>query len=188
MNPIGSIVKVPIPIDDAFYEDQNAPTAYSITDRKAILVVGFGEKKKNHALLRQISPCFPEIDFWLVGKSEAREQFPENVHQFGFVLQAQLVRMFRQADVLGFLSFEEGYGLPIYEALVSGTPVLTWKTAPFTEIHSPLLYHPISPDLQSYIQSLKHILLAPKPSTRTPFQLIRWSEYWSTIELELLRA
>jgi glycosyltransferase involved in cell wall biosynthesis len=181
------ILKLPIPVEEAFHQPGNAAMEYSNGFRKSVLIVGFGEKKKNHHLLRIIAPRLPDCAFLLVGKRIVPEKFPANVRLMGFLPQADLVQLYRQAGALAFLSREEGYGLPIYEALVSGTPVVCWKVAPFTETESPLLHHPDTSELEDYILKLEQVLSRPKPLPADPFQLIHWPEYWSKIESELLR-
>ena len=47
------------------------------------------------------------------------------VHIIGYVPEADLATAFSAADGLLFASFDEGFGLPILEAMAAGTPVMT---------------------------------------------------------------
>ena len=49
----------------------------------------------------------------------------DKVHVIGYVPEAELPVAFSAADGLLFASFDEGFGLPILEAMAAGTPVLT---------------------------------------------------------------
>jgi glycosyltransferase involved in cell wall biosynthesis len=49
----------------------------------------------------------------------------DQVHIIGYVPEQDLATAFSAADGLLFASFDEGFGLPILEAMASGTPVLT---------------------------------------------------------------
>jgi glycosyltransferase involved in cell wall biosynthesis len=46
----------------------------------------------------------------------------------------EVVREYRDSDLLVFASTYEGFGLPIVEAQVIGLPVITSKMAPMTEV------------------------------------------------------
>jgi glycosyltransferase involved in cell wall biosynthesis len=182
-----SILKLQIPVEESFYRAENEKVDTLSETGNSVLIVGYGEKKKNQHLLRHIAPLFPRCTFFLVGKRVAPEEYPENVVQMGFIPQEDLVRLYRQVDLLAFFSMEEGYGLPIYEALVSGTPVLCWREAPFTEVESPLMHFPAGSNLDDYTLKLGQILSQPKLRVAEAFKMIRWPEYWSKLESELLR-
>ena len=49
----------------------------------------------------------------------------DRVRYLGHVPDADLPAIYRRADLLAYLSEDEGFGLPIIEAMRSGTPVLT---------------------------------------------------------------
>jgi glycosyltransferase involved in cell wall biosynthesis len=48
----------------------------------------------------------------------------------------QIVRLYRAADVLAFPSVEEGWGVPVLEAMASGIPVLSSRIGPIMEFAS----------------------------------------------------
>lgn len=50
---------------------------------------------------------------------------PERVRHLGHVPDADLPVLYRRAELVAYLSEAEGFGLPVVEAMCSGTPVLT---------------------------------------------------------------
>jgi alpha-1,3-rhamnosyl/mannosyltransferase len=59
---------------------------------------------------------------------------PEGVSLLGYVDKAELRRQYAGASAFLYPSVYEGFGLPIIEAMASGTPVLTSRTASAPEI------------------------------------------------------
>lgn len=182
----GQILKLAIPVEEGFFRMRGKGNGETKPERAPILIVGYGEKKKGHDLLRIIAPRFPEKTFILVGKRIRKERFPDNIQILGFVPQEELIGLYRKAAVLLFLSEQEGYGLPIFEALVSGTPALCWAVPPFTETIWPLLIHPEKRDLDSLIQALEDVISRPIKRPSKLFAMIRWTEYWSLLEGKIL--
>lgn len=181
--PRGRVRQMAIPVDEAFYRFADCIRPDLVGD--CILTVGYGERKKNHRLLESIAPHFPDRSFLLAGKRVGNEEFPPNVRVLGFLPQDDLVLLYRRSRVLLFLSREEGYGLPVLEALVSGIPVLCWETEPFTELESPLLYHPARQDVASMVAKLEQLLEMPKPAPAPMPPIPRWPGYWADLEREL---
>lgn len=113
-----------------------------------VLVVGRLNVRKNLALaltaaLRsaRVSPAFPVV---VVGErsglatqlpAELREAVAQGSLRFaGFVGDAQLAWLYRQATLFVFLSLDEGFGLPCLEALHFGAPILASDIPVFREI------------------------------------------------------
>jgi glycosyltransferase involved in cell wall biosynthesis len=183
--PCGRVVKLSLPVDEKFYGTNKYENRVQKFEHDQVLIVGFGEIKKNHHLLEEIAPRFPDRIFYLVGRRQKVEHFPSNVIVLGFLPQEELVELYRCSKVLLFLSFQEGYGLPIFEALVSNTNALTWSVPPFTETRSSLLHHPESNSLNSLIKKLDFLLECRKEQPLTRFTILRWKEYWDLLEQEL---
>ncbi|MEA3337658.1 MAG: glycosyltransferase family 1 protein [Chloroflexota bacterium] len=70
---------------------------------------------------RQVQAKHPELDLARIRRKEQ-------------VSQESLARLYRQADVLLFPSTCEGFGLPVLEAMASGTPVITSKLSSLPEV------------------------------------------------------
>ena len=60
-------------------------------------------------------------------------EFKANVRALGIVEQVHLERLFQQADYVLLPSTEEGFGLPLTEAVARGVPVLCSDIPPFRE-------------------------------------------------------
>jgi alpha-1,3-rhamnosyl/mannosyltransferase len=68
----------------------------------------------------------PELTLALVGASgwEQRPLEAEGVRLLGFVPDAELARLYRGAAAFAYPSRFEGFGIPVVEALASGTPAV----------------------------------------------------------------
>ena len=66
----------------------------------------------------------------------------------GFVADDELAELYRGADALLFPSRYEGFGLPVLEAMASGTPVLAARTGALPEVvgNAGVLVDPDDPD------------------------------------------
>jgi glycosyltransferase involved in cell wall biosynthesis len=62
------------------------------------------------------------------------ESLGERVKLLGFVDDAQLARLYQSASVFLFPSLEEGFGIPLLEAMAAGVPVVTSKVSSMPEV------------------------------------------------------
>jgi glycosyltransferase involved in cell wall biosynthesis len=95
-------------------------------DAYVALFVGRFVEKKGLAVLREVAAARPDMTFWFVGwgpLDPAAWRLP-NVRAFGALEQAQIVPLYRAADVLALPSVGEGFPLVVQEALGCGTPAL----------------------------------------------------------------
>lgn len=79
--------------------------------------------------------------FW---KRIKREYHLPGIIYTGFISEEQLIALYKKAAVFVLPSFEEGFGLPILEAMASGCPVVTSNTASLPEIsgNAALFFNP----------------------------------------------
>jgi glycosyltransferase involved in cell wall biosynthesis len=102
-------------------------------DRRIVLCVGSGAAYKNHALLRRVAAALPpeylllKVGFPLAGS-------PAQVRNEGVVSPDLYAFYFDAADAYLHLSFREGFGIPLLEALASGTPVVALANPPAPEV------------------------------------------------------
>ena len=90
-----------------------------------------------------------EIEFGLEGK----------VHYFGFIPEEKLPSVYRGAHALAFVSFYEGFGLPILEAMACGIPVLTSSISSMPEIAGGAAYLVDPNSVQSIANGLEAVSL-----------------------------
>ncbi len=116
--------------------------------RPYILFLGTLEPRKN--LMRLVSACErlwrekrSRPDLLLAGgpgwrsapllERIARSPFRDKIHRVGYVDPADAPRLYRAAEVFCYPSLEEGFGLPVLEAMACGTPTVVSTTPALTE-------------------------------------------------------
>ena len=62
------------------------------------------------------------------------ESLGDRVKLLGFIDDAQLARLYQAASVFLFPSFEEGFGIPVLEAMSHGVPVVTSNVSSMPEV------------------------------------------------------
>jgi glycosyltransferase involved in cell wall biosynthesis len=115
-----------------------------------ILCVGSLQPHKNlPRLIRaflQVRDGFPDLELWIVGRPQPRFaaqseladllQSP-SVKLLGYLSEADLASAYRQARVFCYPSLEEGFGLPLLEAMHAGALVVTSNVSCLPEIAGP---------------------------------------------------
>jgi glycosyltransferase involved in cell wall biosynthesis len=112
-----------------------------------VLCVGSLQPHKNLARIirafQQVRPNHPALELRIVGRPQ--QQFtadPElpallespGVKILGYLSDAELAAAYRDAVVFCYPSIEEGFGLPMLEAMTLGAPVITSTTSCLPEI------------------------------------------------------
>lgn len=118
---------------DAVRKKHSLPANY-------LLSVGTLEPRKNvegllkaylrlpDALRKQYPLVLVGVKGWLTGALEqqlAPLVAAGEVRQLGYVDQPDMAVLYQQASALAYVSFYEGYGMPVAEAMAAGTAVLT---------------------------------------------------------------
>ncbi|GGF14100.1 glycosyltransferase family 4 protein [Subtercola lobariae] len=121
----------------------------NLGDEPLVLVVGTHEPRKNHLAVLQAARSLwrSGLSFRLafLGSSawgsDAFDQFAAVLHEQGYpivvlrtVTDSLLAASYRLASVSVFVSFHEGFGLPVVESLRSGTPVIASNFGSMKEI------------------------------------------------------
>src|SRR5439155_25151580 len=127
--PEDRVVVTPLGVDSSFAPGE-APDSY-------LLVVGSIEPRKNplaaavaaRELGRPLVVAGPVRDDGL-----ARELRARGADLRGYVSKEELARLYRGAACLLFPSRYEGFGLPLVEAMASGTPVVAAPDAALREV------------------------------------------------------
>jgi glycosyltransferase involved in cell wall biosynthesis len=134
-----------------------------------LIFVGTLEKRKNVLGLIEI---FENIktnhDLVLVGGRGFEYQEIEKALEFstkkskikklGFVDDQYLPALYRAADAMVFPSFEEGYGIPIIEAMACGIPVVSSNTTSMPEVGHGYTYLFSPRDIRQGVEVLEGVL------------------------------
>jgi len=116
-----------------------------------VLCVGALPRHKN--LVRMIEAFllvrgeFPDLELRLAGRAHPRQGSEDDrlstllsspgVRKLGYLSEADLAAAYAGAEVFCYPSLEEGFGLPVLEAMAAGTPVLTSDRSCLPEIAGP---------------------------------------------------
>lgn len=147
----GRLRVVPGGVSDAFFEAPGPGLLDSLDlppeGIPLILSAGAISPRKNvHGLLRAMVRLAPEIPHHLVlvggpgwdgSPIEAALDDPllhGRVHLLGYVSDAQLRALYRRAELYVHPSLYEGFGLPVLEAMASGTPVVAADRTSLPEV------------------------------------------------------
>lgn len=193
------------PIPEAIEKYSPTPEAMALAVERIcvpgmpmVLAVGSFEPRKNHlALLHAADLLWREgLSFsltliggqaWhsepIVAKVDLLRSQGRAVESLTAVSDELLWAAYRQAAVLMFPSLDEGFGLPVAEALASGTPVITSEFGPMAEIAQhggALLVNPY--DDHSIADGLRSVLTEPGLRDRLAEEAAKvptrsWDEY-----------
>ena len=111
-----------------------------------VLFVGAIQKRKNVARLIQAFEQLP--DSWRLALAGAPDGFGaaeelraieaspkrNSIDVLGYVSRVELDRLYRRARIFAFPSLDEGFGMPVLEAMAHGTPVVTSKSSAMPEV------------------------------------------------------
>ena len=117
---------IPLAVDHALFSP-DGPPAEGLPERYLLYPANVWPHK-NHERLLDAFARVQESDLHLVltGQAYGREALVEGrdrVHRLGHVSRERLAAVYRGAVGLVFPSLFEGFGLPVLEAMASGTPV-----------------------------------------------------------------
>ena len=117
------------------------------SDRSYILCVANSYPHKNvHALIQAFGDILDRVphDLVLVGKPRlgeplvqkaiARLPSKDRFHRIDRVDKGQLIAFYQGADLFVFPSLYEGFGLPVLEAMMAGTPVIAARKGSIPEV------------------------------------------------------
>lgn len=140
---------VPLGYDKEIYRPLKVKTA----EKPYLLYIGRLEEKKNivgmikaYAILRKEKKV--KHQFILAGRpgfgydkiekiiQSLSPEIRKDVIQLGYIDQATYIKYLKNASILFFASFFEGFGLPLLEAMASGVPVVASNRTSIPEITS----------------------------------------------------
>lgn len=102
-------------------------------DSRILLNVGSGTANKNLRLLNRVVRALPD-DYILVKVGFPLPQSTTQVRNKGTVSNDDYPSYFNAADAYIHTSLREGFGIPLIEAMASGTPVVALSSPPTPEV------------------------------------------------------
>lgn len=146
--PRGRIRVVPLGVDERFRqagsEDAARASARYGLLRPYVLYVGADTPRKNLALLTRamglVRQQYPDVELIWAGPSiqptpRRGHDLPRpGVRHLGVVPDALLPGLYAGARCLAYVSRQEGFGLPVLEAMAAGTPVVTSDCSALPEV------------------------------------------------------
>ena len=186
------VAVIPAAADARFKPPDDFAKAREVADRRLglgpkdggyILFVGTIEPRKNlttlveaHSLLRERGSVRPMPALVVVGKKGwLSERLYERIEELGLREQVYFLHGVEDGDlpifyggarVFAFPSLYEGFGLPVLEAMASGTPVVTSNAGSLREVagEAAVLVEPL--DVEGWVEALERALLDDGASAR----------------------
>lgn len=108
---------------------------------KVVLCVGAIQKRKNQAMLIRAFRAMPE-DWTLVLAGSSGYEAEEAVRQAaagrvqitGYIDEEQLANWYARASIFAFPSLDEGFGMPVLDAMAAGIPVIAGNRSALPEV------------------------------------------------------
>ncbi len=134
-----------------------------------MLFVGTVEPRKNlQRLARAVAALDTPVPLVVAGAEGWGDAAPEDgeVRFLGFVAQRDLPALYRSASAFAYPSLEEGFGLPIVEAMAYGVPVVTSCGSATEETAGGAAVLVDATDVDSIAYGLATVLDDPMPWSR----------------------
>jgi len=185
-------------IDDSYRRSLSAADLDAVRDRyrlpdRFILCVGTIQTRKNQHTLVKSLPLLPDdVHLVLVGKEEAYGQLVrQTAEELGVVSRVHICKgvptedlpaFYQLASVFACLSRFEGFGIPLAEAIASGTPVIGATGSCLEEAGGPDSIYLDPDDYAGLARTIREILsnptLARKMSVRGRDYSLRFTDQY----------
>ncbi len=145
-----------------------AATAQPQAREQMILAVGAIQRRKNTArLVEAFEQMDPGWKLVLAGASGfdsqdglqriERSLRKQDIHVLGYVPGPALEELYRRASIFAFPSLDEGFGMPVLDAMARGVPVVTSNISAMPEVagDAALLVNPT--DISSIAEGLRRL-------------------------------
>lgn len=137
----------------------HSPSIATAVEREnLVLCTGAVQRRKNIARLVKAFERMPAgwslalagaaDGYGAAGELRAVDDSPRksDIHVLGYVTAAELDQLYRRARIFAFPSLDEGFGMPVLEAMAHGIPVVTSNRSSLPEVagDAALLVNPLS--------------------------------------------
>ncbi len=132
-----SLRLIPHPVSDAFFASQQQPRRSDAAAPPRVLVVGTAPNKNLPAIAKALEGSGAEVVVAGRLDSAQRGAFAKArvaVIERGTLPDEAMPALYKDADVLAFVSTTEGFGVPILEAQASGLAVVTSDLEPHRDV------------------------------------------------------
>ncbi|GAB3478826.1 glycosyltransferase family 4 protein [Marinomonas epiphytica] len=168
------VVNVGCGVSDIFYKNEKAyepgyEYIFCPSNRK--------KHKNEERLIRAFHEVSKKVDIHLIFTGLVTSELDElikqhdiadRVHFFGYATEQQLAELYKGARLMAFPSLYEGFGLPVLEAVASGTPVLSSNTTALSEISMGLVSFVTPHDFKSIEEKIMEILVTQEERPANP--------------------
>jgi len=174
---------VTLGVREQFLVPQNKMVSQKIVKEKLglnnpfIFFVGALEKRKNVVGLVEAFAHFvgnykkpldlvlaghPGFEYEAIEQAIERSGLKDRIKVMGFVKEEILVHLYGACEIFTFLSFEEGFGIPVIEAMASGAPVISSNTTSLPEAGGGFSWL-VNPNSREEIANMMGKILDQKP-------------------------
>ncbi len=200
-------------VNESFYPRSKQSGAkvlkkYGLKDNGYILSVSTLEPRKNLQNLFLAWAKLPKLlrsqyPLVLVGKNGwLNEQFSESVKKYqqqnqiiltGYIPVSELPYLYSSSKLFAYLSFYEGYGMPISEAICCGATVLASNSSSMPEAGKKYAFYVDPQNIQAIQQALKKLLQTKVKAkeegrTKLDYELIKQQYSWDIALQKLLKS
>jgi glycosyltransferase involved in cell wall biosynthesis len=144
------------------------PSDRPVSREQMILFVGALQRRKNLARLVEAFEGVPSgwklvlagsLGFGAQEALERIERSPrkDDIQVLGYVPQRNLEDLYRRASIFAFPSLDEGFGMPILDAMAHGVPVLTSNVSAMPEVSGTAALHVDPSDVASIAAGLRKL-------------------------------
>ncbi|MBZ5604060.1 MAG: glycosyltransferase family 4 protein [Acidobacteriia bacterium] len=143
---IENLLKIPLARIRVVPHGVHLPDPFTTPRENLVLFVGAIQRRKNVARLVQAFARMPrdwrlvlagasdgygaEAEFSAIDRSPRRA----SIDVLGYISTAQLRDLYRRARIFAFPSLDEGFGMPVLEAMAHGIPVVTSNCSALPEV------------------------------------------------------
>ncbi|MBQ7012477.1 MAG: glycosyltransferase family 4 protein [Oscillospiraceae bacterium] len=164
---------------------------------KYLLMVGTVEPRKNHAIVLDALDAGLDLNVIIVGKigwnvAELRKRilnhplYQKRLFLLSGVNDAGIAELYKNAHLLAFPTFDEGFGLPLVEAFQYGTPVIASDIPVLREVGGDYADYFDNTDCHALVQFVHETLTHPdryaqKKAALAEYRPATWDAFADTL-------